>query len=1043
MTSDDSALPLGAYETPITRRVQERITATREESETTAFGTVSGDDKSARDRYIQAVSRTLAERLAIKLDEAKKPTDRIALINNIASLLDEDEMITDEELLYAVYETNLADPPPLPEIPLSSSALLTNAAKDQNMSSEIRREIRTADSVDLLCAFIKNSGISVLHDELMDLKNRGIKLRVITSTYCGATDAKAVERLVRQYGAEVRIGYESKNTRLHAKAWLFKRESGFDTAYIGSSNLSNSALIDGIEWNVRTSIAANPSVVEKFRATFETYWNDAHFVPFTPETDLDRLRQALDKASGTYDDVIELSGLRVEPYPYQQAMLEALTAERVSQDRHRNLIVAATGTGKTVVAALDFRNLKEEYSRLPNLLFIAHRKEILTQALRTYREVLQLPDFGELLVDGQSPTEWKHVFASVQSLNSERLQAVPKDHFEVVVIDEFHHAEAVTYQRILDHFEPRELLGLTATPERADGINVQKFFDYRVAFELRLWEAMRLQLLAPMHYFGVNDDTDLTQLKWSTRAKDYDLRDLGDFYIKLGDRRVRLILSEIEKRVFDLAGMKALGFCVSIDHAEYMADRFNHFGVPARAVSSRNTSQERRKAVQDLRAGKVKVLFSVDIFNEGVDIPDVNTLLLLRPTQSPTVFLQQLGRGLRLAPGKDVCTVFDFIGQQREEFDFESRYYALTGLRGKRLEAAINEGFPHLPPGTNIILDRVSQERVLQNVKRFTENSVNKIKLLMSDEKTTDLSRFIEHTGIPIEDIYRRRKTSWTTLLREVDLLPAPVSGSSTEDFLLGRLRTMVHINDQERAQHYLVLSDPYGPTYEELDEKQRTYARMLAMSFWANPGGADVPDSFGEALNVIRRYPTITKEIAEITRYSVSTSRRIPSSLPENIGHGALHTHADYSRAELVGALRDIELPRNVYLPREGVHFFAELNLDLFLVTLVKDGKNFSATTSYKDYPISPDIFHWESQSSTALGTPTADRYIHHQERDSSIVMAVRNTDTNAIGLAQAFTLLGQVDYIRHQNEKPIQFEWKLQRPMPTQLYTQGRAVS
>ena len=278
----------------------------------------------------------------------------------------------------------------------------------------------------------------------------------------GATERAALDRLVRDFGAEVSIQYDAHRTRLHAKAWLFRRDTGFDTAYVGSSNLSRSALLEGVEWNVRLSESPRRAS-SKVPATFDTYWNDRTFEPYDPDRDRDRLDDALAEASGRrqHDRVtISLSGLEVRPYVYQQQMLEALDAERSVHNRHRNLVVAATGTGKTVIAALDYRGLcHAERGERPSLLFVAHRREILDQTLRTYREVLADAAFGETYVGGARPERWKHVFASVQSLTSYGVENIPADAFDVVVIDEFHHAEAATYRRILDHLQPRELLG--------------------------------------------------------------------------------------------------------------------------------------------------------------------------------------------------------------------------------------------------------------------------------------------------------------------------------------------------------------------------------------------------------------------------------------------------------------------------------------------------------------------------------------------------------------------------------------------------------
>jgi hypothetical protein len=333
----------------------------------------------------------------------------------------------------------------------------------------------------------------------------------------GATERAALDRLVRDFQAEVKIQYDAQGTRLHAKAWLFRRNTGFDTAYVGSSNLSRAAMLDGVEWNVRLSAVATPALIQKFSATFDSYWNDPTFQTYDPDIDRDRLDDALAEAGGskTHDRVtLTLSGLQVRPYPYQQEMLDQLEVERVLHGRHRNLVVAATGTGKTVVAALDYRRLAEAAPALPRLLFVAHRREILQQSLRTYREVLNDADFGELYVGGARPERWEHVFASVQSLTAYDVRTIPPGSFQIVVVDEFHHAQAATYRRILDHLNPRELLGLTATPERGDGLDVRTFFDGRVAVELRLWDALKADLLTPFHYFAVADGVDLTRVDW-------------------------------------------------------------------------------------------------------------------------------------------------------------------------------------------------------------------------------------------------------------------------------------------------------------------------------------------------------------------------------------------------------------------------------------------------------------------------------------------------------------------------------------------------
>lgn len=1038
MQKDDAALPFGVYETPVTKRVAERL-ANTQQANPFARGAITDATSGHAARYAEAITRTIGGHLAQKLIRTSDPAERVELINALAELIDPDDAIDSEALLHAVYEETLGTAPALPPAPPTGAFLLTNASSDFSMAAEIKREIQTADSVDLLCAFIKNSGIAVIRDQLEYLRERQIPLRVITSTYCGASDVQAIDRLVEEFGAQVKIGFESRGTRLHAKAWLFRRNSGFDTAYIGSSNLSNSALIDGVEWNVRASRASTPEILAKFEAVFETYWNDAHYIPYDPRDDHERLADALRREKfGDGTGQIELSGLEVRPFPYQEAMLEALRVEREVHDRHRNLLVAATGTGKTVVAALDYASVTESSASKMPLLFVAHQRELLRQAMRTYREVLRDPNFGELLDGAHTPRAGTHVFATIQTLHK-RLDDFAPDRFEFVVIDEFHHAEASTYQKVLDYVRPKELLGLTATPERADGVNVQRFFDYRVAYELRLWDALQLGLVAPMHYYGLNDETDLRSVKWSRTSRAYDVEALSEFYVRHGDSRVKLILNELQKRVFDFGELKALGFCVSIQHAQYMADRFSHFGVAAAAVTSRTAPLERDAAIQRLRAGELKVLFTVDLFNEGVDIPDLNTLLLLRPTESPIIFLQQLGRGLRKVPGK-VCTVLDFIGEQRAEFDFERRYAALTGKRGKKLVKEVEQGFPTLPGGTHIQLDRVTQERVLRNVKRVAGNSIVKIRALVQQEATTDLSAFLSNTGLALEDLYRNKKDGgWTRLLRSQNLLPQ--SSDPSEDFLLGRVRSMLHINDPMRAEAYLRILSPEGASYDALPGLDQVFARMLVTSVWANQPGVAAPKSFEEALGILRGAPAFVSELEQVFRYRLDQSRIAPQPIV-GPGAGVLSTHADYSTAELTAALRQAPLSKLLHLPREGVYHAEEAGVDLFFVTLVKNDEDFSESTRYADYPISRDLFQWESQSTTTLSSKDGQRYIHHGELGHSIYLCVRNTRQNSIGVANAFTLLGDVTHVSHKGEKPIRFEWRLTRPMPAHLYEQGRAV-
>lgn len=359
-------------------------------------------------------------------------------------------------------------------------------------------------------------------------------------------------------------------------------------------------------------------------------------------------------------------------------------------------MVAATGTGKTVVAAFDYQRIAREEGSPPRLLFIAHRIQILKQALATFRQVLRDPSFGELL-DGQNePTQYEHLFATIHTVHGRKLVAHLGAHYwRVVIIDEAHHIPANAFDQFARGVRPYFLLGLAATPERADGKRLNEYFDSRPdgspAVSLRLWDALDQQLVAPFeYYYATADETDFSQIRWNRAEETAQL----DGLISSNDARSRMIVHALQQYVSDLARLKGIAFCVSVRHAQFMASWFEKYGLPARSLTGANTSEERESAIRSLRSGEIKLICTCDLFNEGVDIPEVNSLLLLRPTQSPVIFQQQIGRGLRLLNGKDSCLVLDFVGQYSEEFRFDTLLRTITGLSRSQLKDRLRTTIP-------------------------------------------------------------------------------------------------------------------------------------------------------------------------------------------------------------------------------------------------------------------------------------------------------------------------------------------------------------
>jgi superfamily II DNA or RNA helicase len=1024
-----SPLSEGLYEALLTRELQGELARAKGLDQT--LGRVDAEDE------VHVLARHLAGAAVRRLEAVRDPVRRLELANEILSqITDETQLVIDPvEQLQALRAP--AGPGQLrrfeqrPRTPLNDAALLTNAHGEPSLAAELRAELDSADSVDLLCAFVMWHGLRLLEKELTTLRQAGVPLRVITTTYIGGTERKALDRLVNEFGADVKIQYDAARTRLHAKAWIFHRNTGYDTAYVGSSNLTTSAMLEGVEWNVRLSNAATPSLMQKFRATFDSYWNSSEFEAYDPERDRDRLDDALAEAKGGRrgDRVtISLSGLEVRPYPYQQEMLDMIEAERVIHDRHRNLVVAATGTGKTVIAAFDYRRLSEQLGGKPRLLFVAHRKEILEQSIRTYREVLSDASFGELYVGGARPERWQHVFASVQSLHSYGVTNIPADAFDVVVIDEFHHAEARTYRRILDHLHPRELLGLTATPERADGTDVRSFFDGRTAAELRLWDALGADLLCPFHYFALADGTDLKAITWK-RGR-YDEGELDNLFTG-NDARARIVLTNLRDKVSDVGSMRALGFCVSIAHADYMTRVFNEAGIPAKTVTGATPQHERENALRQLRDAEVNALFTVDVFNEGLDVPDVDTLLMLRPTESATIFMQQLGRGLRRTRDKAVLTVLDFVGLHRAEFQFANRYRALTGTGGKHLVNQVEKGFPFLPSGCQIIMDKQAQASILENLRNQISTRWAKIVAELKRNPSDDLGEFLDDSGLELSQILRQGQASWTKLQRDAGLPTPP--GSALEGKLLKRVRAFAHVDDRLRLHGYVKLLGDASARYDELSPAEQKLARMLFYSLWNDGGGHE---SYDTGLTALRSERAARLEIQSVIDLSFDAARHVTTPMLGKLGAIPLQVHARYQREEILAAL---DFPRNPNSFREGVWYSPDHNVDAFFVTLKKSEADYSPTTMYADYPISPTLFHWESQSTTSVNSPTGRRYL---DGTSTVLLFVRHEQKDDFGTSP-YLFLGPATYLTHSGDRPIAFTWKLRTAMPNDFFNLTSAVA
>jgi superfamily II DNA or RNA helicase/HKD family nuclease len=1021
---------------------------------------VALDSLDAADAHV-AISehlRRIIERVLRAIPEDVRLERQAQLCNALISWLQKeaphgsvrptDALIQPVEILREIKPTQhgtlFAPSTPQPLVPLSSADLLVNARGEPAVGVAIEREIYSADRIDLLCAFVRWNGLRILRPALEAHRERGRPMRVITTVYTGSTERRALDWLA-SIGAEIKVSYDTKTTRLHAKAWLLERLSGFSTAYIGSSNLTHSAMLDGVEWNVRFAQASTPDLLEKFKAAFESYWASSDYEPYDPDRDAERFDLAVRPTGAT--EVSPVFHFDLQPWPFQREMLQRLEAERDRHHRYRNLVVAATGTGKTLVAAFDFRRVWE-HTRNTSLLFVAHRREILLQSLSAYRAVMRDGAFGELFVEGQRPVEGRHVFASIQSLAQISLGDIAPDAFDVVVVDEFHHAAASTYERLLTHLRPRILLGLTATPERTDGQSVLKWFDDRIAVELRLWDALERGLLCPFQYFGLHDETDLSRIQWSRRG--YDVHALEQVYTS-NQGRVSLVIEAIWDKIANPRAIRALGFCVSIAHARFMASEFSRQGLASTAVSAETPVAEREGALRDLKHGKINVLFCVDLFNEGVDVPEVDTVLFLRPTESALVFLQQLGRGLRRTDSKSCLTVLDFIGGASRRFRFDLRFRALVGGHRSELIRQIEEGFPRLPSGCSIQLDRVASKIVLDNVRSSLGSNfaslVAELRAIADarrqaggDPNEVRLADFLRHAALEVDDLYKSAGWNWSRLRREAGLSTVPQSPDG--DRLSRAIPRLLHLDDPERLALYR--RAVRGELSQgELDPQSSSGRALMGLHFglW----GADRSfDSLEESVNRVVANQAFAGELTELFDVLDDQSESLPEPLDRHMKWDYRIPIAVHSRAsldEILSAFGRMTFERPLRL-RQGVDFDPITNTDLFFVTLEKAESHYSPTTMYRDYAISPELFHWESQSTTSVRSPTGQRYIHHRARGSHVLLFVRHRKHEA-GRTAAYTCLGAAEYVSHEGSNPIAITWRLRKPMPDDFFREAKLAA
>lgn len=883
-------------------------------------------------------------------------------------------------------------------------------------------------------------------DKFKELEERNIKGKIITSTYLNFTDPKALERIKKFSNIDLKIFESNRDIGFHTKAYIFENKNDYKII-IGSSNITQSALKSNVEWNVKIISKKDNIFVQNVLKKYKTLLNSSSIVD---KEFLNNYKKFIDEINKikNFSKINLMNNKEIKQNSMQEMAVTNLEKLR-EYGESKALVIASTGTGKTYMSAFDVKKFNPK-----RILFIVHREEILSKAKETYERIIKNKSMG-LYTGNLKEKDADYLFSTVQSLNL-HLFEFKEDDFDYIIVDEAHHSASSSYQKILEYFKPKFLLGMTATPERSDGENIFEIFDNNVALEVRLYDALKDELVIPFHYFGI---TDITGIDLS----DVDIDNISEVTKRLNiNKRVNFIINKMNFYGHDGDKLKCIGFCVSIEHAKYMAEEFNKRGIKSICLTG-NDSVERRKEVikrfED-NEDELKVIFTVDIFNEGVDIPSINMVLMLRPTNSPIIFIQQLGRGLRKHDSKSFLTVLDFIGNHNKVFLVAialkgERYYDKDSLR-----VEVATGFKALPGCTNIQMDRISKERILAQIEKENFNSLKYLKDEYFEFKKMNQGKvpyllldYIKFDGAPDPIKFISYSKTYVDFLVKVEKDNKLKSILEDDNFskVLKELSSNLSLKRVYEFAIIKYLLNHYSISFEKARKEVLKYVEKVdddSIKHTLECLNGNYLDSL-QKKSCIRLFEykndilTITDDFENLIQNKI-----FKKYIEDVINYGIIRYEKEFGRGyygvpffKLYEQYKMIDTAllsnyRKVHSSFRGSGLITN-NKEYFLFVDLHKDEDIKESIKYQDKFISRKIFQWQTPNSTSQESDRGKNIIFNKERKINLHLFIRKFK-KIDGEVQPYIYTGKGNTIKFEGEKPITVLLELEKEIPFDLYNE-----